>query len=65
MQLASVRPGDIVRVDKKGRVFLADVTGKDKGRLKIQPHSGNINYFEAGAREIICHWRKSGRKAVA
>ena len=37
MELASVRPDDIVRVDKKGRVFEAFVLRKRSGGLEIAP----------------------------
>ena len=61
MQLASVRPDDIVRVNKKGRVFEALVLGKYKGRLEIAPLQRGITYTTASAREVICHWAKRGR----
>ena len=61
MQLASVRPDDIVRVNKKGRVFEALVLGKRKGRLEIEPLQRGITYTTASAREVICHWAKRGR----
>lgn len=66
MQLTSVKPGDIVRIDKRGRVFLAEVVEKTaekgrNGRLKIRPVVKNISYTEATAQEVVEHWRKSGR----
>lgn len=61
MQLASVRPDDIVRVNKKGRVFEALVLGKRKGRLEIEPLQRGITYTTASAPEVICHWAKRGR----
>jgi hypothetical protein len=39
MQLAPVRPGDIVRVNKKGRVFEALVRAKRKGELEMNRSS--------------------------
>ena len=61
MQLPSVRPDDIVRVNKKGRVFEALVLRKHKGRLEIEPLQRGITYTTASAREVICHWAKRGR----
>jgi hypothetical protein len=61
MQLAPVRPGDIVRVNKKGRVFEALVRAKRKGELEIEPIQRGITYTTASAREVICHWAKRGR----
>jgi hypothetical protein len=60
MELASVRPDDIVRVDKKGRVFEAFVLGKRRGGLEIAPLQRGISYTTASAREVICHWAKRG-----
>jgi hypothetical protein len=61
MQLASVRPDDIVRVNKKGRVFEAFVRGRRDGGLEIEPIQRGITYTTASAREVICHWAKRGR----
>jgi hypothetical protein len=61
MQLAAVRPDDIVRVNKKGRVFAALVLAKREGRLEIEPLQRGITYTTASAREVICHWAKRGR----
>ena len=60
MELASVRPDDIVRVDKKGRVFEAFVLRKRRGGLEIAPLQRGITYTTASAREVICHWAKRG-----
>jgi hypothetical protein len=61
MQLATVRPGDIVRVDKKGRVFEALVLAKRDGVLEIEPIPRGISYTTASSPEVICHWAKRGR----
>ena len=61
MQLATVKPGDIVRVDKKGRVFEAFVLAKRDGVLEIEPIQRGISYTTASAREVICHWARRGR----
>jgi hypothetical protein len=61
MKLARVRPGDIVRVNKKGRVFEALVRAKRKGELEIEPIQRGITYTTASAREVICHWARRGR----
>lgn len=64
MVLTSVREEDIVRVDKKGRIFLAVVTEKEKGRVKIRPLDNRITYYEASSREIVTHYKKMGRARV-
>jgi hypothetical protein len=56
-----VRPDDIVRVNKKGRVFEALVLAKRKGELEIEPIQRGITYTTASARDVICHWAKRGR----
>jgi hypothetical protein len=61
MQLASVRPDDIVRVNKKGRVFEAFVLAKRDGVLEIEPIPGGVSYTTASAREVIRHWARRPR----
>lgn len=61
MQLTSVRPGDIVKVDKKGRRFFAEVEHKEKQKLTIDPIQRGISYREASAREVVGHWKQMGR----
>ena len=61
MKLARVRPGDIVRVNKKGRVFEAFVLRKRRGELEIEPIQRGITYTTASAREVILHWARRGR----
>lgn len=61
MELASVRPDDIVRVNKKGRIFEALVLGRRRGTLEIEPIQRGISYTPASPREEICHWVKRGR----
>lgn len=62
MNLAGIEPADIVLVDKNGREFYATVTEKDEGGLRVRPHSRNVTWFTASAREVKGHWRKMGRK---
>ncbi len=62
MELASIRPGDIVRVDKKGRVFEAFVLEKHKVGLEIEPIGRGVSYTSASAREVVCHWAQRGRR---
>jgi hypothetical protein len=61
MQLASVRPDDIVRVQKTDRVFEALVLAKRGRELEIEPLQRGISYRTASAREVISHWAKRGR----
>lgn len=59
MTLTSVKAGDIVEVDKKGRRFLAYVNDKTDTGLEIKPVDRRITYRECTAREVIDHWRHS------
>jgi hypothetical protein len=62
MTLAGIRPSDLVRVEIKGRVFIAEVRSRPvNGRIEIDPIERGITYRSAKAREVICHWAKRGR----
>lgn len=58
MTLSSVRVGDIVHVDKKGRLFFALVEGKGERQLTIAPLCRET-YRECTAREVIGLYRKA------
>lgn len=66
MTLGAVKPGDIVRIDKRGRIFLAEVneriseTGK-RTRLVVTPITSGITFREASASEVIGHWKRMSR----
>jgi hypothetical protein len=60
MNLTKVSVGDIVRVDRKGRRFLALVEEKDAEtrELLIRPFDAKRNpYFTASAREVVELWK--------
>lgn len=59
MNLTSVKPGDIVRVNKKGRIFHAVVSDKANRELRLRPIESNITWFTATSREIEMAWHKS------
>lgn len=66
MNIGSVKPGDIVRVNKKGRIFLAEVVGRievegKRPRLEVEPITKGVNYRDVQGTEVVCHWRKAGR----
>lgn len=66
MDLNPVRTGDIVRVNKKGRIFLASVVSKievagKNSRLEVEAIARGITYREALATEVVDHWKKMGR----
>lgn len=56
MRTRSINPGDIVRVNKRGRVFHAHVRGIGHGGLTIEPIERGITYRQASPREVVDHW---------
>jgi len=60
MVLTSVRPGDIVEIDHKGRIFLAFVNQKERHGVMLKPITPGINYYSASAREVKKHWARRG-----
>ena len=57
MRTTSIKPGDIVLANKKGRLFHATVTGVGAaGVLLVQPIQRNISYRQITAPEIADHW---------
>jgi hypothetical protein len=62
MRMRGIDPGDLVLVNKRGRLFHARVRSVDpSGALRVDPIERNISYREAAAREIADHWRHAGR----
>lgn len=73
MNCASVKPGDIVEVDKKGRRFHATITEQvgatnvarpAEREFTIRPLESGVTYRHARSREIVNHWRKARRRAM-
>jgi hypothetical protein len=70
MNLSSVRVGDIVHCDVKGRRFYALVEEKkanpgERTRLAVRPITNGVNFFEVRATQVVGHWRHSRRRASA
>lgn len=67
MSVSTAKPGDVVKVDLRGLVFLAEVreVRKEKGRkgcrLLIEPPRG-ISHFSVESKDVIGLYRKLGRK---
>jgi hypothetical protein len=62
MRVRGIDPGDIVLVNKRGRLFHARVRAVEpSGVLRLEPLERHISYREATAREIVDHWRHAGR----
>lgn len=63
MPAGSIKAGDIVEVNHKGRIFLAYVVSREKGKqvFEIKPITQNISWRTCTSREIKGLWRKVGR----
>ena len=63
MRLARVAVGDVIKARIKGRSLWGEVTEVKDGIVYFSPISPAAGWRHASAREIIGHWRKSGRRA--
>lgn len=61
MTLSSVRAGDIVLAEVKGRAFYALVEDKNGRQLRVRPIDNRITYRSVTAREVTGHWLRSRR----
>lgn len=62
MKLAYIHPDDLVEVNKGGRRVYGRVVEIHDGVVQFEPLFRGISYRHASAREIVRHWRKSGRR---
>ncbi len=65
MRLADVMAGDIVLVNRKGRVFHAVVGATQAGGLTIEPIERRVTYRSCTAQEVVGHWSRRGRPRSA
>lgn len=63
MTLSSVKSGDIILADVKGREFFAVVIHKVGRELDVRPIDNRITYRSVSARQVTGHWIKSRRAA--
>ena len=62
MRTRAIHRGDVVLVNKKGRLFHAKVQGLGAtGGFAVVPIERNVSYRQASAREIVDHWSHAGR----
>ena len=60
MRTSSIRIGDIVCCNKRGRLFHAKVLKLDAdGTILVEPIERNISYRHVEASEIAAHWARS------
>lgn len=66
MNLATVRPGDLIRADVRGNRFIAEVIDKEPGQLELAPVAGTfLPTYRVKARQVVEHWRKAGRRKAS
>lgn len=61
MRLANVLVGDIVLVNRNGRVFHAVVTRIELRGLGLEPIDKRVTYRQCGAHDVVGHWSRRGR----
>lgn len=59
MTLGSIKSGDIVLADRKGRRFYAIVIERHERELEVDPIDRRVTYRRVKAREVLGIWRKS------
>ena len=63
MRTRSIQPGDLVLVNKRGRVFHATVRGVAAGGgFEVAPIERGISYRHVKAEDITDHWARSGAR---
>lgn len=58
-ELSRIKPGDLVQVDVRGSLFVAEARGKEGRKLKIAPVAGalRLTYTQVTGRQVKKHWR--------
>lgn len=63
MRARAIHPGDIVLVNRRGRMFHAKVRGEaPDGAIVVEPIERGISYRHVRAREIVDHWSHGRRE---
>jgi hypothetical protein len=62
VKLASIHPDDAIEVNKGGRRMCGRVVEIRDRVVQLEPLCRGIGYRHASAREIVRHWRKTGRR---
>jgi hypothetical protein len=61
MNTSTISLSDLVKVDRRGREFIAEVTARDSnGELQLRPLQRST-YYSARPREVVAHYRAMGR----
>jgi prophage tail gpP-like protein len=65
VKASTLKPGDLVAVNIRGTHFEATVTGRDAGRVLIEPTYSAFGFKSATARQIVRLLARPGRRAAA
>jgi hypothetical protein len=58
----SIKPGDIVEVDKKGRRLHGLVLAVERdGEVRFEPLCRGVSWRSARSREVVRHWSRGRR----
>lgn len=64
MRAARIEPGDVVKIDKRGHMFFAEVIEVDERAAEpiiFVPVCRGVTYRTARPRQVVAHYRKIGR----
>lgn len=65
MKLQHVHAGGLIEVNKGGRRLVGKVLEIRDGVVQFEPLCRGFSYQHATAREIVAHWRKTGRRGTS
>ena len=64
MKLQRIAVGDLVLCQIKGRSVYGEVLEVTGGQVNFRPLCPAAGWRHATAREIVAHWRKTGRRSA-
>lgn len=64
-RFTDIHPHDLVRVNRRGRIFHALVRGRVHGGFQVDPLERGVPAGRVKADEIVFHWRAAGNPAEA
>lgn len=53
MNASKIQPGDVIEVNKKGRIFKAMVRSKNGHEISVLPLTKGASYYTITARDIV------------
>lgn len=65
MRIERIAADDLVLVRVKGRLIYGEVVEISDGSVRMRPLCPAAGWHRATARQVVGHWRKTGRRATA